>query len=155
LQSIEQDPATSDRAVVDTAQPFQHIGGYHNIKAALNRLVIGQFSDPDSAVRLGVQPTSGILLSGPPGCGKTLFAMSLATVLRTYGVQFFSVKPTEIFSKYLGDSEKTLRVCIDYMIHWVAQVLLLTDHSKPRRLSSAKLEKKVHLCCLSTKSTRW
>ena len=89
---------------------FESIGGYAGVKAALNRLIVSQFADPASAARLGVQPTSGVLLSGPTGCGKTLFAQQLATAVAAFGVSFISIKPTEVFSKYLGDSEKTLRV---------------------------------------------
>ena len=91
---------------------FEDIGGYTSVKAALNRLIVSQFSDRASAVRLGVQPTSGVLLSGPTGCGKTLFARQIATAVAAFGVSFLAIKPTEVFSKYLGDSEKTLRVRI-------------------------------------------
>jgi len=60
---------------------------------------------------MGIQPPKGILLYGPPGCSKTLMAKALATESSR---NFLAVKGPELFSKYVGDSEKAVRevVCV-------------------------------------------
>jgi len=55
---------------------------------------------------MGIQPPKGILLYGPPGCGKTLIARAIATESEA---NFISIKGPEIFSKWVGESEKAIR----------------------------------------------
>ncbi len=56
--------------------------------------------------RLGIRPPKGILLYGPPGCGKTLLARAVATESEA---NFISIKGPEVFSKWVGESEKAIR----------------------------------------------
>jgi len=55
---------------------------------------------------LGLKPPSGIMLYGPPGCSKTMIAKALAT---ESGLNFIAIKGPELFSKYVGDTEKAIR----------------------------------------------
>ena len=55
---------------------------------------------------MGVRPPKGILLSGPPGCGKTLLAKAIANESR---VNFISIKGPTLLSKYVGESERQVR----------------------------------------------
>lgn len=55
---------------------------------------------------MGLKPPAGILLHGPPGCSKTMLAKALAT---ESGLNFLAVKGPELFSKYVGDTEKAIR----------------------------------------------
>lgn len=55
---------------------------------------------------MGIKPPSGILLYGPPGCSKTMIAKALAT---ESGLNFIAIKGPELFSKYVGDTEKAIR----------------------------------------------
>ncbi|KAM3134811.1 hypothetical protein pb186bvf_013136 [Paramecium bursaria] len=82
------------------------IGGYDHIKQEVLRVVEWPLKFPDDFNRLGIKPSKGILLYGPPGCSKTLIARALCTQCN---MQFIAVKGPEIFSKYVGDSEKTIR----------------------------------------------
>ena len=61
---------------------------------------------PELFLRKGLRPSKGILMYGPPGCSKTMFAKALAT---ESNLNFISVKGPEIFNKYVGDSEKNIR----------------------------------------------
>ena len=56
--------------------------------------------------RLGIRPPKGILMYGPPGCGKTLLARAVATESEA---NFISIKGPEVFSKWVGESEKAIR----------------------------------------------
>ncbi|EDO26708.1 predicted protein, partial [Nematostella vectensis] len=56
--------------------------------------------------RLGIRPPRGILMYGPPGCSKTLIARALAT---ESGLNFIAIKGPELFSKWVGESEKAVR----------------------------------------------
>jgi transitional endoplasmic reticulum ATPase len=55
---------------------------------------------------LNTKPAKGLLLAGPPGCGKTMLARAVATEC---GVNFISIKGPELFSKFIGESEKAIR----------------------------------------------
>lgn len=55
---------------------------------------------------MGIKPPQGILLYGPPGCSKTMIAKALAT---ESGLNFIAIKGPELFSKYVGDTEKAIR----------------------------------------------
>lgn len=61
---------------------------------------------PEKFYAVGVKPPQGILLYGPPGCSKTMIAKALAT---ESGLNFIAVKGPELFSKYVGDTEKAIR----------------------------------------------
>jgi transitional endoplasmic reticulum ATPase len=64
------------------------------------------FSHPNVFEKVGVKPPGGVLLYGPPGTGKTLIARAVANET---GASFFLINGPEIMSKYVGDSEATLR----------------------------------------------
>ena len=61
---------------------------------------------PEAFKRMGIQPSKGILLYGPPGCCKTMIAKAIAT---ESNLNFIAIKGPELFSKYVGDSEKAIR----------------------------------------------
>jgi len=85
---------------------WSDIGGLEQVKQELREAVEWPIKHPEAFKRMGIKPPKGILLYGPPGCGKTLLAKAVATESEA---NFISVKGPEIFSKWVGESEKAIR----------------------------------------------
>ena len=83
-----------------------NIGGLEGAKGELKEAVEWPLKYPNSFKRMGIKPPKGILIYGPPGCGKTLLARAVATESES---NFISIKGPEIFSKWVGESEKVIR----------------------------------------------
>jgi transitional endoplasmic reticulum ATPase len=86
--------------------PWDEVGGLEEVKQSLKEAVEWPLKNPERFTRLGIQPPKGILLHGPPGCGKTLLARAVATESEA---NFISIRGPEIFSKWVGESEKAIR----------------------------------------------
>ncbi len=86
--------------------PWDDVGGLEEVKQNLIEAVEWPLKNPEMFRRLGINPPKGILLHGPPGCGKTLLAMAVATESEA---NFISIRGPEIFSKWVGESEKAIR----------------------------------------------
>ncbi|KAG2196509.1 hypothetical protein INT47_012803 [Mucor saturninus] len=84
---------------------WSDVGGQDDIKQRLKESVEWPLQHPEAFLRLGIRPPKGILLYGPPGCSKTLMAKALATEA---GSNFIAVKGPELFSKWVGESEKAV-----------------------------------------------
>ncbi|KAF9762607.1 Cell division cycle protein 48 like protein [Nosema granulosis] len=89
---------------------FDNIGALQDVKDELCMSIILPSRYPDKFKRLGIVKPSGILLHGPPGCGKTLLARAVSNMSHC---NFISVKGPELISKYVGDSEKEIRKLFD------------------------------------------
>lgn len=85
---------------------WEEIGGLEEVKQMLREAIIWPIIHADAFKRSGVKPPTGLLLAGPPGCGKTTLAKAAAT---ESGVNFISVKGPELLSKFVGESEKQVR----------------------------------------------
>jgi transitional endoplasmic reticulum ATPase len=85
---------------------WDEVGGLENVKSALKEAVEWPLSNPDAFKRIGITPPKGVLMYGPPGCGKTHIVKALANET---GSNFISIKGPEMFSKWVGESEKRLR----------------------------------------------
>lgn len=86
---------------------FDDIGGLGDVKAELKMTVIDAVIRPDIFKMYGHRPSSGVILYGPPGCGKTLLARAIAH--EADRAAFISVKGPELLNKYLGESESAIR----------------------------------------------
>ncbi|MEZ0364009.1 AAA family ATPase [Mycobacterium sp. pUA109] len=82
------------------------VGDMAATKQALTEAVLWPLQHPDTFARLGVDPPHGVLLYGPPGCGKTFVVRALAGSGR---VSVHAVKGAELMDKWVGSSERAVR----------------------------------------------
>ena len=94
---------TSDRKPRVT---YEEIGGMKDQIKRLREIVELPMRHPEVFARLGIEPHSGILMYGSPGCGKTLIAKALASESEA---NFFIINGPEIMNKYYGETEARLR----------------------------------------------
>jgi transitional endoplasmic reticulum ATPase len=85
---------------------YEEVGGLRDKIKALREIVELPLKHPELFVRLGIEPHSGILLYGPPGCGKTLLAKVIASESEA---NMYLINGPEIMNKYYGESEAKLR----------------------------------------------
>src|SRR3989475_10679843 len=85
---------------------WTEVGGLTDVKQDLQEAVEWPIKRPKAFTRVGIRPPKGILLFGPPGCGKTMLARAVATESEA---NFISIKGPELFSKWVGESEKAIR----------------------------------------------
>jgi SpoVK/Ycf46/Vps4 family AAA+-type ATPase len=82
------------------------VGDMADTKQALTEAVLWPLQHPETFQRLGVAPPRGVLLYGPPGCGKTFVVRALASSGR---LSVHAVKGAELMDKWVGASEKAVR----------------------------------------------
>lgn len=85
---------------------FEDIGALHSLREELNLNVVLPIAQPGIFSTLGLNVPAGVLLFGPPGCGKTLLAKACAAACHA---SFLSVKGPELLNQYVGESEKAVR----------------------------------------------
>ncbi|MEV0429844.1 AAA family ATPase [Micromonospora sp. NPDC050495] len=100
-------PTTMAASTLELASvTLDDVGGLHEVKETLTESVLWPLTYPDTFARLGVTPPRGVLLYGPPGCGKTYLVTALAGSGRA---NVLSVKGAELLSKWVGESERAVR----------------------------------------------
>lgn len=100
-------PTSMDGARLDLAKvSLDDVGDMAEVKAAVTEAVLWPLQYPDTFTRLGVTPPRGLLLYGPPGCGKTFLVKAIAG---SGQANVLSVKGAELLSKWVGESEKAVR----------------------------------------------
>jgi len=85
---------------------WEDVGGLYDAKQELIEAVEWPLKFEEKFDTMGIKPPKGVLLYGPPGCGKTLLARAVATESEA---NFIAIKGPEIFSKWVGESEKAIR----------------------------------------------
>ncbi|OLB67421.1 MAG: ATPase [Actinobacteria bacterium 13_2_20CM_2_72_6] len=100
-------PTSMQESTVDIAGlTLDEVGDMAAVKEVLTESVLWPLTYPDTFARLGVQPPRGVLLYGPPGCGKTYLVRAIAG---TGKANVLSVKGAELLSKWVGESERAVR----------------------------------------------
>ena len=104
----ESEPSAMREVLVEVPHVrWGDVGGLEDVKSKLREAVEMPLKDPESFIRMGIKPPRGILLYGPPGTGKTLLAKAVANESEA---NFISIKGPEVMSKWVGESEKAVRM---------------------------------------------
>ncbi|CAN0247079.1 unnamed protein product [Ectocarpus sp. 12 AP-2014] len=85
---------------------WSDVGALASVREELSLSILEPIAYPERFEKLGLTIPAGVLLYGPPGCGKTLLAKAIAS---ESGANFISVKGPELLDKYVGESEKSVR----------------------------------------------
>ena len=85
---------------------FDDIGGLHSVKKRIRRRIVDPFRNEGLFRQFRRKAGGGVLLYGPPGCGKTMLARALATEC---GAEFIAVHPADIIDCHWGESEKAIQ----------------------------------------------
>jgi transitional endoplasmic reticulum ATPase len=104
IRPLSRSSATEE--VVVGSVTLDDVGDMVETKQALTEAVLWPLQHPDTFQRLGVEPPRGVLLYGPPGCGKTFVVRALASTGR---LSVHAVKGAELMDKWVGASEKAVR----------------------------------------------
>ncbi|KAI5963350.1 RIX7 [Candida theae] len=85
---------------------WRNVGALAKVRMELHMCIVQPVKKPELYLKVGISAPSGVLMWGPPGCGKTLLAKAVANESRA---NFISVKGPELLNKYVGESEKAVR----------------------------------------------
>lgn len=103
---LQKKPVTTDTINV----PWAAVGGHTKAKQALQEMIEWPHQYKELYKQYGKRPTKGVLLFGPPGCGKTLLAKAAATSISKDGkALFLYVKGPELLSMWVGEGERQVR----------------------------------------------
>ena len=94
-----------DTTVESPEVTFAGIGGMDGVKEDLTEAVLWPLQHGEACAVLGITPAAGVLMTGPPGSGKTLFARAMAA---ESGMNFIPVRPARILSQFLGEAERAI-----------------------------------------------
>ncbi|ODV82259.1 AAA-domain-containing protein [Suhomyces tanzawaensis NRRL Y-17324] len=85
---------------------WQNVGALNHIRMELHMCIVQPIKKPEIYLKVGISAPAGVLMWGPPGCGKTLLAKAVANESRA---NFISIKGPELLNKYVGESERAVR----------------------------------------------
>jgi ATP-dependent 26S proteasome regulatory subunit len=89
---------------------FDDIGGLDDLIQTVREVIELPLKSPKIFEHMGITPHKGVMLFGPPGCGKTMIAKAIANDIKAH---FISIKGPELLNKYYGQSEENLRDIFD------------------------------------------
>ncbi|ORY19035.1 AAA family ATPase/60S ribosome export protein-like protein Rix7 [Clohesyomyces aquaticus] len=85
---------------------WRDVGALESVREELQMAIVEPIKNPQRYKKVGISAPTGVLLWGPPGCGKTLLAKAVAAESKA---NFISVKGPELLNKYVGESERAVR----------------------------------------------
>jgi len=89
---------------------FNDVGGLDGVKEEIRKAIVYPFQHPELYEMYGKKAGEGILLYGPPGCGKTFIVRAAAGEI---GIAFLTMAVSDVMSKWLGESEQNVRAAFD------------------------------------------
>ena len=135
--------APSDADAAEEVTTYDDLGGLRHEIGRIREMVELPLAHPEIFERLGIAPPKGVLLYGPPGCGKTLLARAVAHEADAY---FIHVSGPEIIREHYGQSEERLRRIFDEARRYAPCIVFFDeiDALAPRRDSvEGELERRV------------
>jgi SpoVK/Ycf46/Vps4 family AAA+-type ATPase len=120
LVSAEETPEVERRPDVT----FADVGGLDDVKQRLNRSFLLPLKQPELYAKFGKSVRGGLLLYGPPGCGKTFIARALAGEI---GARFLSIGLSDVLDMWLGESERKLHELFENARRAAPAVLFLDE----------------------------
>lgn len=129
----------------DTGVTYEDIGGLRRQLQRIREMIELPLRYPELFDKLGIDPPKGVLLYGPPGCGKTMMAKALANETSAY---FTHIGGPEVMGKYYGESEERLRKIFEEAQEHAPSILFIDeiDAVAPKREemgSQQQVEKRV------------
>lgn len=108
MQAIQKVQPSSKREGFTTIPDtnWEDVGGLSELREELNYTIVHAIQEPEKYRSVGITAAAGVLLCGPPGCGKTLIAKAVANESRA---NFIAVNGPELLNKYVGESERAVR----------------------------------------------
>jgi len=122
-KEIKEDYKNKDERYVPDVN-FEDIGGLGDTLTKIREVIELPMKKPELFKTLNIQPHKGILLSGPPGCGKTLIAKAIAKEVNAH---FIAVNGPEIISMWVGQSEENLRNIFSEAKKYAPSIILFDE----------------------------
>ncbi|XP_071409991.1 ATPase family AAA domain-containing protein 2 isoform X2 [Pithys albifrons albifrons] len=143
--------ADVDPVKIDCSVRFDGVGGLSDHIAALKEMVVFPLLYPEVFERFKIQPPRGCLFYGPPGTGKTLVARALANECSQSDrrVAFFMRKGADCLSKWVGESERQLRLLFDQAYQMRPSIIFFDEIDGLAPVRSSKQDQ-VHSSVVST-----
>lgn len=143
--------ADTDPISVDTSIGFRHVGGLENHIKCLQEMVIFPLLYREVFEKFSVKPPKGVLFHGPPGTGKTLIARALANECSQGDrkVSFFMRKGADCLSKWVGESERQLRLLFEQAYQMRPSIIFFDEIDGLAPVRSAKQDQ-IHASIVST-----
>ena len=126
LTSCENFYKETEQPFLPTYVTFEEIGGLEEVKKELKK-ALKLFLHESLKEKFGIDPPRGILLYGPPGCGKTMLIMALRTEMERKGIYSIYLTSTSLQSSYVGESAKNIRKTYSEARNNAPSVVIIED----------------------------